>query len=54
MTDLLLLIVGILSGIGVTFTIMQGRIEDSKAETRAWVRAAIKLEEQLGVNNDRV
>ena len=51
MNDLLLLLVGIASGIGVTFTIMQGRIEDAKSETRAWVRAAIKLEEELGINS---
>lgn len=51
MNDVLLLLVGISSGIAVTFTIMQARIEDAKSETRAWVRAAIKLEEELGVNS---
>jgi hypothetical protein len=50
MNDLLLLLTGLSSGIAFTWFIMLGRIEDSKAETRAWVRACIKLEEELGIN----
>lgn len=50
MNDLLLLLTGLSTGIGFTWFVMAARIEDSKAETRAWVRACIKLEQELGVN----
>lgn len=52
MTDLLLLLMGLATGAGFTWFVMGARIVDAKAETRAWVRACIKLEEELGVNND--
>ena len=52
MNDLLLLLMGLSTGIAFTWFVMSARIVDAKAETRAWVRACIKLEEELGVNND--
>lgn len=47
MSDLLLLLVGLSTGIAFTYFIMSARIVDARANSREWMRYAMQLQEEL-------